>query len=228
MYTLCRVDGLRSGGLGGTAGIPAFSLSQGVYVFPAAALLLRSNCAQASLDSPRKSTQFNYSPGDHFPLLCQLLLGDTIRCRQLSPSVDAVLRVVLSSGLRFIEVSTISQSDRCGPDRWYVRGRKRSRGATLLLPGSDAQLAAYGDPSPGLHLFAARYRVVWTQLRRAGLQVNFPGRQRAVLTHFGRHRLAQSVLKVAGLPAVTSVLNHKSARSAEYYTQPHGVPYGYH
>jgi hypothetical protein len=195
-------------------------------LYPAATLLFHTNAAQVELESPRKSTLFNYSPGDHFPPLCKLLPADVARCRSLSPNVDGILRVVISSALRFAEVSSLCQADRCGPDRFLVRGRKRSRDSALLLPGIDAQLELHGDPSPALRLFSARYRVVWTQLHRAHLQTFFCDRKRAVLTHLGRYRLAASVVGLSGMPAVTSVLHHKSAHSAEYYTQHKEFAYG--
>lgn len=161
-----------------------------------------------------------------FPLLRTLFMSNDYDPTRLAPEYDALLRIIFYYGLRARELLTATVPQVYGADHLYIYGSKGSRDCTIYMPGIIEHAAKCKAVSNCPFLFHVNYLDLYRACCRAGIRAQVTGHTNLARVHAGRRYSATEVFAIAGAPAITDVLRHRSVRSQLYYQPTRGVSNG--
>jgi len=161
-----------------------------------------------------------------FPSLRTLFMSADYDHTKLAPEYDALLRIIFYYGLRSHELLQATVPQVYGADHLYVYGSKGSRDCTIYMPGIIEHAAKCRAVSACQFLFHVKYLDLYRACCRAGIRAQVSGHINLARVHAGRRYSATEVYKIAGAPAITDVLRHRSIRSQLYYQPTREVSNG--
>lgn len=131
--------------------------------------------------------------------------------------VETLIYIMFSYGLRFSEMTNIVSGDMITLDMILIRGRKKSNSCMISCPEISHQIMNYGYTKNDLLLFNFSYFTIYNFMQKFNLNNFYFNHKNKIVTHGGRHFLADRLRKTAEPSVVTECLRHKNKNNAAFY-----------
>jgi len=136
------------------------------------------------------------------------------------------MQLMADYSMRASELLSIRLSDNVRGNVFLVRGKKRSRSYTIVIPGRWLCRPGRKDPRWQQFLFPFTYNSLYKWFCRTGVGGPRPGRKTNIRTHVNRYLMANAVLDIGDGDAASDALHHNSKRSLSYYTSKERLTHG--
>lgn len=132
-------------------------------------------------------------------------------------AIFGFLRLLAESNARASELLGIRAIDNVRGNRFLIRGLKRSRNYTIIVPGNWIERPPKPDPRWNDRIMPFTYNQLYRWCVKIGIGNLRPGRKTFCRTHAARYDTAQAVFEIAGERAAGDCLHHNSHKSINYY-----------
>lgn len=165
---------------------------------------------------------YSYIENQQFINNCFNVQKALISTNYAPPAVLGFLRFLGESNARVSELLRLKPRDAIQGNRFLVRGLKRSRNYTVVVPGQWLEKPPKKDGRWDVPIVPWSYNQLWRWCIRIGIGNLRPGRSTYARTHAARYSTAQAVFDIAGERAAGDCLHHNSHKSISFYLSKKG------
>jgi integrase len=163
------------------------------------------------------------SPWESYPPVMLELIENTpnpteawaVVHRLAVPAYAAAFAIVFA--LRASEVLALTVGDILANGSICVKSKKHGRTHVLSLPKSTWRVGVLTEWQKATPLFATSYPRMYRAAVELGWSVRIPGYSKKIVTHLGRHTLANQLMQSGFGSEVSDSLNHNSHGAAAWY-----------
>lgn len=130
---------------------------------------------------------------------------------------ETFVYLLFNYGLRFSELSAITSQDVFGIDMILIRGKKGSNSTMIKVPDLVSQILYFGYTKNDLHLFPQSYFCIYHFMLQNDLNNFYYNKTNKIVTHGGRHKLADDIRHVGDNELAGECLRHKSKKNIAFY-----------
>jgi integrase len=130
---------------------------------------------------------------------------------------ETFVYLLFNYGLRFSELSAITSKDVFSVDMILIRGKKGSNSTIIKVPDLMSQILYFGYTKNDLHLFPQSYFSIYNFMLLHNLNNFYYNKTNKIVTHGGRHKLADDIRNVGTSELAGECLRHKSKKNIVFY-----------